>query len=174
MKHTFIFLSLLILTLISCQSQQEIAPKYPIKTLLHQKNWRVVSIRAENKSNGETQDWYAQLPSCIKDNFFTTEAPGKGTVGEMHGEEGNTLCQENDLIYQPHIAGWKLNDQQDIFSVSLFASGHSMLYGYEMEESYNFENWLIEVLDEETLQVQVSKTRDETDYSVTIKFMALS
>lgn len=173
MKHFFTFVWLCMLSLISCNSQEEVAPKYPIKILLHQKSWKVVSIQAEKKSDGEILDWYSQLPPCVKDNIFTTEAPGTGTVGELHGEEGNTLCQENDLVYQPHIAGWKLNEQHDIFSVSLFASGHQMLYGYTMEESYDHENWMIEVLDEETLQVQVSKSRNEIAYSVTIKFIAL-
>ncbi len=73
-------------------------------------------------------------------------------------------------MYPPHIAGWKLNEQHDIFSVSLFASGHSMLYGYAMEGSYDQENWLVEILDKETLQVRVSKIRDEIAYDVTIKF----
>ena len=161
------------LTLISCHSQEEAAPKYPIKTLLHQKNWKVVSMQTVKESDGEMLDWYSQLPSCVKDNIFTTEAPGTGTVGELHGEEGEVLCQENDLVYQPHIAGWKLNEQHNIFSVSLFASGHIMLYGYAMEESYDHENWMIEVLDKKTLQIRVSKTRDEIAYSVTVKFKAL-
>jgi len=172
MKHFFTIISLCILSLVSCNPQEEAAPKYPMKDLLHKKNWKVASMQAERKSDGELLDWYAQLPSCIKDNTFTTEAPGTGIVGELHGEEGNALCQENDLAYQPHIAGWKLNEQHDIFSVSLFASGHRMLYGYAMEESYDEENWMIEELDEKTLQVQVSKIRDGVAYFISITFKA--
>ena len=173
MKHFFTFIWLCMLALISCNPQLEVAPKYPMRELLHQKNWKVVSILAERKSDGETLDWHSQLPTCIKDNIFTTEAPGTGIVGELHGQEGNTFCQENDLSYIPHIAGWKLNEQHNIFSVSLFAAGHKMLYGYEMEESYEVENWMVEELDKGSLQVQVSKFRGEVAYEVTLKFKAL-
>ncbi len=169
MKHFFTFITLI---LFSCNPQEEAVPKYPIKELLHQKNWKVISMQAERKSDGELLDWYAQLPSCIKDNTFTTEAPGTGTVGELHGEEGNALCQEIDLAYKPHIAGWKLNEQHNIFSVSLFASGHQMLYGYAMEESYDYENWMIEEFDEDTLRVRVSKIKNEVAYFVSITFKA--
>jgi len=172
MKFFFTFISLCMLCLFSCNPQEDVSPKYPIKELLHQKKWKVVSMQAERKSDGELLDWYAQLPSCIKDNIFITEAPGTGVVGELHGEEGNVLCQENDLAYQPHIAGWKLNEQHNIFSVSLFASGHQMLYGYALEESYGHENWMIEELDEKTLQVQVSKIRDGVAYFISITFKA--
>ncbi len=134
------------LCLISCNPQTEVVPKYPLKTLLHQKTWKLVSMQAERKSDGEVLDWYAQLPACNKDNTFTTEAPGTGIVGELHGEEGNLLCQENDLSYIPHIASWKLNEKHDIFAVSLFASSYRMLYDYEMEESYDDENWMVKMM----------------------------
>jgi len=173
MRHFFTLACLLLLGLISCNPLEVSVPKYPMKDLLHQKKWKVVSMQAERKSDGEMMDWYSRLPSCVKDNIFTTETPGTGIVGELHGEEGNALCQENDLTYQPHIAGWKLNEQHDIFSVSLFASGHQMLYGYAMEESYDGENWMVEELDKETLQVRVSKIKDGVPYFVSIKFEVL-
>jgi len=173
MKPYFTIVWICMLILISCNPQEEIAPKNSIKTLLHQKRWKVVSMQAERKSDGEILDWYSRLPSCVKDNIFIMEAPGTGIVGEIHGEEGNALCKENDLAYQPHIAGWKLNELYDIFSVSLFAPGHSMLYGYAMEESYGLENWMIEVLNKENLQIRVSKIRDEIVYSVALRFKAL-
>lgn len=75
MNHFFTFACLLLLSLFSCIPQEEVAPNYPTKTLLHQKNWKVVSMQAERKSDGEVLDWYSQLPSCVKDNIFTTEAP---------------------------------------------------------------------------------------------------
>lgn len=170
MKNYFAFFCLGMLCLISCDPQVEVAPKYPIKELLHDKSWKVVSIQAERKSDGKTLDWYEQLPTCVKDNTFFTEAPGTGAVGELHAEEGELLCQENDLSYIPHIAGWKLNDDHSIFSVSLFDSGHRMLYGYETEKSYTFENWRVDDLNKEYLQVRVDKIFEEEAYIFTIRF----
>ncbi|WPP51882.1 hypothetical protein [Catalinimonas niigatensis] len=106
----------------------------------------------------------------MKDNIFFTEAPGTGAVGELHAEEGTTLCQENDLSYIPHIAGWKLNDNYSIFSVSLFDSGHKMLYGYELEESYTFENWMVDELNEKFMQNRVDKVFEEQAFIFTIRF----
>ncbi|MEK6479342.1 hypothetical protein WJR50_17490 [Catalinimonas sp. 4WD22] len=145
-------------------------PEYEMKILLHQKRWKVVSMQAERKSNGEILDWYAQLPACVKDNIFITETPGTGKVRQLNAEEGTKLCQENDLTYFPLIAGWKLNDQHTIFSVSLIAYGHRMLYGYEMEESYTDENWMIEELNEMFMQIEVSKIFKEQDYTFVVGF----
>lgn len=170
MKNYFAFFWLAVLCLVSCNPQVEVAPKYPIKELLHEKTWKVVSIQAERKSDGEVLDWYKQLPVCVKDNIFFTEAPGTGAVGELHAEEGELLCQQNDLTYIPHIAGWKLNESHDIFSVSLFDSGHKMLYGYELGKSYTFENWRVEELNEKHMQIRVDKTFEEQAYAFTIRF----
>ncbi|WPP51848.1 hypothetical protein [Catalinimonas niigatensis] len=174
MKNYFAFFWLAMLCLVSCNPQVEVAPKYPLKALLHEKTWKVVSIQAERKSDGEVIDWYSQLPACVKDNIFFTEAPGTGAVGELHAEEGSTLCQENDLSYIPHIAGWKLNDDYSIFSVSLFYTGHHMLYGYELEESYTFENWMVDDLNEEFMQIKVDKVFEEQAYAFTIRFEVVS
>ncbi len=118
----------------------------------------------------ENLDWYAQFLSSIYDNTFTAKALGTGIVGELHGEEGNQLCQENDLSYIPHIASWKLNEQHDIFAVSLFASGHRMLYGYEMEKSYDDENWMVDELNEKFMQIRVDKIFEEQAYTFMIRF----
>ncbi|MEK6481648.1 hypothetical protein WJR50_29155 [Catalinimonas sp. 4WD22] len=171
MKHYYAFYVLAFTTIASCQSPEMIAPpEYEMKTLLHQKRWKVVSMLAERKSDGEILDWYAQLPACVKDNIFITEAPGTGAVGQLNGEEGNTVCQQNDLTYIPLIAGWKLNDQRTIFAVSLFASGHRMLYGYAMEESYADENWILEELNEEFMQIRVDKVLEEENYTFALRF----
>lgn len=171
MKLNNAFYLLAFTTIASCQSPEMIIPpENEMKILLHQKRWKVASMQAERNSDGEILDWYEQLPACVKDNIFITEAPGTGTVGQLNAEEGDKLCQQNDLSYIPLIAGWKLNDQHTIFSVSLFASGHRMLYGYEMEDSYADENWMIEELNEEFIQIRVDKVFEEENYTFALRF----
>ena len=176
MKNRCILLSLLCLLFIlnSCQPDKEITQEESrIKALLHQRRWQVVALTAATADNSSVQDWYASLPDCTRDNVFVTEAPGTGAVGELHAEEAASLCASGDLSYRPHVAGWKLNDTQDIFSVDLFDTGHWMLYGYELASSYHTENWRVEILNEQTWQVQVHKVRDSTAYDVTIRFQTV-
>ncbi|MEK6482432.1 hypothetical protein WJR50_33160 [Catalinimonas sp. 4WD22] len=174
MKPNYAFYLLAFTTIASCQSPEMIIPpENEMKILLHQKRWKVVSMQAERKSDGKILDWYSQLPACVKDNIFITEAPGTGAVGQLNGEEGNTVCQENDLTYIPLIAGWKLNDQHTIFAVSLFASGHRMLYGYEMEESYADENWMVDELNNEFMQIKVDKIFDEKAYTFVFRLAVM-
>jgi hypothetical protein len=47
--------------------------------------------------------------------------------------------------------------------------GHRMLYGYESEESYTFENWIVEALNEKFMQIRVNKIFEEQSYTFTIK-----
>ncbi|MEM9931770.1 MAG: hypothetical protein AAF840_18335 [Bacteroidota bacterium] len=176
MKNHLTLLSLTILTfaLSACQPDEEITQEENhLKVLLHQKQWQVTAMTAMPSDSSATQDWYARLPDCVRDNVFITEAPGTGTVGELHAEEATIRCASGDLSYHPHIAGWKLNDTHDIFSVDLFDTGHRMLYGYELEPSYHTENWQVDILDEQIWQVQVRKIRDSAEYDVTLRFQAI-
>lgn len=167
----------------ACHTDEEIdREENHMKTLLHQKRWQLIVLTATVQYPlGDTaavetdmlQDWYADLPDCIKDNIFITEAPGTGMVGELGAEESNLRCTTTDLFYYPHIAGWKLSDTEDIFSVTLFDTGHRMMYGYELGESYHTENWQLEILNEQTWQVRVDKVRNRIPYQVTMRFQAL-
>jgi hypothetical protein len=144
----------------ACTSSDLVLPEEPrMHVLLHQKSWQVAAIVAES-ADGTTTDWLAQNPACIRDNIFITEAPGTGMVGALHAEEGGLRCQDNDLVYQHHIASWKLNASQDIFSVTIFDRGHRMLYGFPAEESFITENWVVEELSEQRLKVRVEKNMD--------------
>lgn len=176
MKNCLILLSLLtlVLTLNACQPDEEITQEENrLKVLLHKQRWQVVAMTAIPSDSSSRQNWYASLPDCVRDNIFVTEAPGTGAVGELHAGEGVSRCTSSDLSYRPHVAGWQLNDTQDIFSVDLFDTGHRMLYGYELVESYHTENWTVEVLNEQTWQVQVRKVRDSAKYDVTIRFQTV-
>ncbi len=176
MKNRLILLSLLALVfaLDACQPEEEITQEENrLKALLHQQRWQVVAMTALPSDSNSVEDWYASLPDCVRDNVFVTEAPGTGAVGELHAEEGGLRCTSSDLSYRPHIAGWQLNDTQDIFSVDLFDTGHRMLYGYELEPSYHTENWRVEKLNEQVWQVRVRKVRDSTEYDVTVRFQAI-
>ncbi|WKN42734.1 hypothetical protein [Tunicatimonas pelagia] len=128
-------------------------------------------MTATSTDSSLTQDWYVNLPDCVRDNVFITEAPG--TVGELHAEENSLVCQTNDLAYHHHIAGWKLNDTHDIFSVDLFDTSHQMLYGYELNASYHTENWRVDILNDQIWQVQVRKVRDSTEYQVALRFQRI-
>ncbi|WPP52021.1 hypothetical protein [Catalinimonas niigatensis] len=44
------------------------------------------------------------------------------------------------------------------------------LYGYELEESYTFENWMVDELNEEFMQIKVDKVFEEQAYIFTIRF----
>ncbi|WKN44928.1 hypothetical protein [Tunicatimonas pelagia] len=173
------YLRLLILTILlfatnACQPDEEIArDENHLKVFLHQKQWQVTAMTAVPSDSSTTQDWYAWLPDCVRDNVFITEAPGTGVVGEIHAEENAGRCASGDLSYRPHIAGWKLNDTHDIFSVDLFDTGHRMLYGYELEPSYHTENWRVDILDEQIWQVQVRKIRDSAEYDVILRFQSI-
>ena len=176
MKNHRILLSLLGLFFIlnSCQPDEEITREESrTKVLLHQQRWQVIALTATPADSDSAEDWYDSLPDCVRDNVFITEAPGTGAVGELHAEETALLCASDDLSYRPHIAGWQLNDTQNIFSVDLFDTGHRMLYGYELNASYHTENWQVEILNEQTWQVRVRKIRDSTAYDVTLRFQTI-
>ena len=186
MKH-FAQLSLILLLLMglnACHPEEEIyREESRMKTLLHQQRWQLTALMATvdtatvqsapEKNDTQPQDWYALLPDCTKDNVFITEAPGTGRAGELGAEEGNLRCNTHDLSYPPHIAGWKLGDTEETFSITLFDTGHRMLYGYELEESYHTENWQVDILNEQTWQVRVDKVRDSIAYDVIMRFKAL-
>ena len=181
MKHLAI-LSLILLLLMglnACHPEEEIPREESrMKTLLHQKRWQLTALMATVQSapgenDTQPQDWYALLPDCVKDNVFITEAAGTGRVGELGAEESNLRCTTSDLFYYPHIAGWKLYQEEELFSITLFDTGHRMLYGYELEESYHTENWQVEILDQQTWQVRVDKIRDSLAYTVVLRFQSL-
>lgn len=167
-------LCLILMILQACQTNEEmmLADNH-VKTLLHQTRWQVVAMEATPVDAASTQDWYAALPDCVKDNIFFTQAPGSGTVGELQAEEATLLCAPSNISFHPHIAGWKLSDTRDIFSVDLFDTGHYMIYGYPLKASYHTENWHVQQLDDEVLQVRVHKQRDSTAYQVVIRFQSL-
>ncbi|MEM9675985.1 MAG: hypothetical protein AAF992_25565 [Bacteroidota bacterium] len=167
-------LLLLIVILSACQSEEETSPKESrLKALLHQQHWQVIALEATTVDGTITQNWYASLPDCIRDNIFVSLAPGTGAVGELQLEERTMRCAPDDQHFQPHVAGWKLNEALNIFSVQLFDVGHRMLYGYELGTSYHTENWYLEQLDDKIWQVKVPKVRDSTEYQVLIRFQSL-
>jgi hypothetical protein len=45
-----------------------------------------------------------------------------------------------------------------------------MLYGYETEESYTFENWRVEELNEKFMQIRVDKVFEEQSYTFILRF----
>lgn len=168
--YRFIF-PFIFIVFFSCQNPNlpEI-PDHKANSLLHEKTWKVVSITAIREKDNSSLNWFDNQPSCIQDNIYITEAPGTGKVGAIHAEEGSNLCNPNDLQYHHHIAGWKLNQSQDIFYVTIFDEGHQMLYGYPAGESYIDENWIIEKLTAEAMQVKVKKVFEGEPYSFTIQF----
>jgi hypothetical protein len=158
----------------ACHSGEEIViGDNHVKSLLHQKRWQVVALEAASVDSSVIQDWYAALPDCNKDNIFITQAPGTGVVGEIQAEEYTLRCTPGELRFHQHVAGWKLNEARDNFSVQLFDIGHRMLYGYELGASYHTENWHLEQLDDKTWQVRVPKVRDGAEYQVLIRFQSL-
>jgi hypothetical protein len=110
MKRIFLASLLLSLAFSSCKKKEE--PKEPTKSeILKTGQWKISEVFIDK--NGELiVDYYSQMLSCAKDNFYTFN-----TNNTITSDEGATKC--DDTVKQVTTDGkWSLTNNDKTFTIS--------------------------------------------------------
>jgi hypothetical protein len=154
-RITLIALTLIIVVLAGCKKDEETQPKTNTDLLI-QHTWKTSALTVDpsipildNLGNiiGYTNDLWAQLPDCVKDNFYKYNADGT-----FVGDEGPTKCEPDDP--QNATGTWVFNSDETIMT--------------ETDSQGNSTSYNVIQLDENTFKGSYTGQIEGVNYTITI------